>query len=434
MSVVIVARRYVYSQCLHTLHAVMPYQNPGSVFQLASVGENQVVATRMSLFTTALKHVESEPRLHVHREDYKRALERIGILLGLQEKAQSLREGDAETKDSQNVLALIRSLCHHGNRGMVTFLSALRLDYRDSSSLMERFLLNKPHTLALLYMSKLHSRYSQDQKHFPNLFLVDGLIRKESAFVDAHKPHVHTYWLKYLVLAYISVQPEQVASYSELRRLFVTHGTFDETLFNLALGSLATSSEFGCIEPEPDGHELIQGRVHITARGATLVSKWQHRGALFCLSFTYLQLMVDDFLMSYPLSLLDKVYLRGLNLAYLFEEDASYAKHNADYLEQKMHCVLALVRVLQVTYKLEQGLRPELFARLSAKAPSILLDFDGVVGSLFDQFRRISGTFSHADAERLMANLRQYWAELRASPDLEIQLKAYFASGSPIEV
>jgi hypothetical protein len=432
MSVVIVARHYVYAQCLHTLRAVTPYQNPGSVFQLASVGETEVVAARMQLFTTALKHTESDPRLRVHGEDYKRALERIWILLGLQEKARSLREADEESKEPQKVLGLIRSLCHHGNRGMVAFLSSLKLDYRDSSSLMERFLWNKPFTLALLYIAKLRSRYSQAQDHFPNLFLVDGLIQKHSAFPEAHKAHLHTYWLKYLLLAYINAQAEHTATHRELRRLFVLLGRFDETIFNLALGSLATSTEFGCLEPEPGEPEVTQGRVHITARGTTLVSDWQRRSARFCFSFTYLQLIVDDFLMSYPLSVLDKIYIARIHLKYLFEDDETYAKENARYLEKKMHSVLALLRVLEISYKLEQRLRPALFSQLSARAPSILLNFDDIVTSLFDQFRRISGSFTHAD--ELMAELQQYWRELCASPDLERQLTEYFASGSPIEV
>lgn len=434
MSVVIVARHYVYTQCLHTLQPVVSYQTPGSVYQLESVGEGRVVAARMQLFTTALEHIESDPRLRTHGEHYKRALERIKVLLGLEEKARLFREEAEDSKGPTRVLELIRNLCHHGNRGMVSFLSGLRLDFRDSSSLIERFLWDKPHTLALLYIAKLRSRYTQAQNHFPNLFLVDGIIQENPDFIDAHKPHLHTYWLKYLLLAYINSRPGRTTTYGKLRRIFVTAGGFDETIFSLALGSLATSTEFGCVELEPVGTELTQGRVSATTRGTTLVSNTQHSGARFCFSFTYLQLIVDDFLMSYPKLALKKIYTPQMNLGYLFKEEDIYARENAHYLEKKMRCVLTLLRVLELSYKHEEQLRSELFAVLRDEAPSVLLIFDDVVKSLFHEFRRISHTLKHEKSEKLMRELRQYWQELDESTDLERQISDYFASGVPIEV
>lgn len=433
MAVVIVARRYVYTECIHTVKPETPLEAPGSVFQLEPANEVEIVASRMDLFSEAIQKIESDPRLRTFGEDYKRSLERIRTLLGLRQKATALRDRDEDSTEARKVLTLIRRLCHHGNRGMVTFLSNLRLDYRDRSSLMERFLWYKPYTLALLYISDLRKRYSQLQGHFPNMFLVDGLIQKRPEFADAHKPHVHTYWLKYLILAYVNAQEGQTATERELRRLFVTVGDFDDTLFRLALGSLATSREFGCLDPEP-GEYSIPGRVQITDRGATLVSEWRDRGVPFCLTFTYLQLIVDDPLMSYPLSMLSKIYISQIDLGYLFADEATYINRNSEYLELKMKSVLALLRVLETAYGCEEELRPRLFSQLKERSPSVLLNFNSIVESLFDQFRRISRTFSDTTkASMLMTDLRRYWRDICASPEPENEIRSYLASELPIE-
>lgn len=428
MSVLIAARHYVFQECLHTNYAESNLKFSGAVYHLETANEVDVVGARMSLLEKAISAIVNHPRLQKVGAGFQDALEPIGKFLGYREDVAALLKEEGHR--ARPMLKTIRKLSHHGNRGLVTFFSKLRLDYRTQAELVDRFLFHKPHTLVLLYIANLLPRYSQERGHFPNLFLVDGLVQKKVDFEEAHKEHLHTYWLKYLLLSYINAQIEGTVTVGELNRLFVRKGHFDETIFLLALGSLATSEEFGCIEPDPGGFTSLR-RVRITERGKALVSQWGDIKAQFCFSFTYLQLVVDDYLMSYPTSMFKKIYVADIDLKYLFEDDLKYSKKNGDYLKAKMRCVLAFLKVLKESYKQEEELRRPLFDHLKNTSPTVLLDFDELKNSLFEQFRRITTAFDRT--QQLMGELQRYWDDIERSPESAEQIKRYFSSNAMIE-
>jgi hypothetical protein len=388
LAVLFAARRYVYEECMHSRDPVSNVAFSGAVFQLEDVDESTVVSSRLALFETAIAKIESEPRLRVHGEDYRKTLDRIKLWFNLEERAlhpiQRMEKADG-------VLRTLRQLCHQGNRGLVSFLSSLRIDHRESAALIERFFWDKPHTLVLLYIANLHERYSQSQSHFPNMFLVDAVVMKDPDYALAHLPHKHTYWLKYLIQAYVSSRPRGVVSTSDLRRQFVKNGGYEDFLFEFALGSLASSREARCLEPVPSEKDIPQF-VSAMPRGAYLVSKWGDYRVPFSFSFTYLQLVVDDPLMSYPSCIASEVYLPEENLRYLFSDKVSYGRMNPVYLEKKMKAVLAFILVLEASLEVEREHRKALFEGLERTSNQIVPDFSAIKKDLHIQYHRITST------------------------------------------
>ncbi len=348
LSVVIAARRYVYKECLSLRNPIIAGEFSGKIYQLEDVDESQIVRSRLALFEAAISVMLTDPRLKKIAEDYRQTLSYLYVLFEIREIAQS-----DVSKPIGSVMRTLSGLCRYGNRDLVTFLSNLRFDYRNNAELIVRFFSDKPHTLILLYLANLQERYSQQHSHFPNLFLVDSLILRDPKFPSAHKPHNHTYWLKYLILSYVANSPDHVADVSRLRELFVNEGKFDNSLVRLTLGSLSTSYESYCLEPEPT-EEIAYKSISTTKRGESLLSGWDGYKTPFCFSFTYLQLIVDDYLMSYPKVIWEKIYEKDTNLAYLFGDANTYGHTNSIYLTKKMHCVLAFIYLLRITLEFER--------------------------------------------------------------------------------
>ncbi len=430
LSVVLAARRYVYQDCLHTRAPEASAEFTGAVFQLHDADEGEIVTARLTLFEAAIRVIESNSRLRSFGEDYKKTLGRLRVLFGIQEATQ----GDAAKPIAAGAMRTLRLLCHHGNRGLVAFLSNLRLDHRDEAELIERFFWDKPHTLLLLYMADLCERYTQRHGHFPNLFLVDSQVLRDPDFPKAHLPHCHTYWLKYLVLAYVATHPDGIANTNQLRRLFVRSGQpegYEDELVRLVLGSLSTSRESRCLEPEP-GEKTIASRVAATARGSYLVSRWESYRTPFCFSFTYLQLVVDDYLMSYPKCIWEQIYAKDANLEYLFADAATYGLTNRAYLLKKMRCVLALVYLFRVSLELERQRHARVFTELARLSGAIVPNMDLVEADLFEQFRRILSSIK--DSKAIFDDLSSYNNDLKKdSSGLRRALETYFKSPANVE-
>jgi hypothetical protein len=428
LSIVIAARRYVYQDCMHTRSPEASAEFSGAVFQLDDADEVEVVTRRLALFEAAITKIESEPRLKKYGEDYKKTLSRLRLLFGIRDAAQT----EHVKPISASAMKTLRQLCHHGNRDLIAFLSNLRLDHKEETELIERFFWDKPHTLILLYIADLCERYTQAHEHFPNLFLVDALALRDPDFPEAHLPHVHTYWLKYFMLAYVASRPDGIANTSQIRRLFVDLGKFEENLVRLTLGSLSTSRQSRCLEPEA-GEKTIPSNVATTSRGRFLVSNWEDFGTPFCFSFTYLQLVVDDYLLSYPNVFWQQIYARDTNLEYLFSSPSEYGRSNRTYLEKKMKNVLAFLFLLRVSLEAEKKKRPELFNELSKSAPSIVPNFDALEISLMEQYRRILNP--PQNWHTVLADLDVYASELQRDKNgLRKAIGQYFEAPRNIDI
>jgi len=409
MNVVIAARRYVYEDCLHTSIRETASEFDGIVFQLGDIDEKQVVSTRFKLFSVAIKLLEDKVE-NPEELQGDAVLEKISLLLGIDEKI-----GEMSTRNNM-IINGIRRLSHHGNRGLVSFLSKMGLDYRQESMLVERFFWDKPHTLLLLYMVDLKRRYTQKHGHLPNLFLVDAMVLKKKDFEDCHMPHAHTYWLKYLILYYISIMPGGTASVSQLKRVFVDKGGYDDTLFRLVVGSLATTYESKCIDPEPN-EDRPPLKVSITDRGKFLVTEWKKaRNSKFCFSFSYLQLVVDDYLMSYPKMIWKDIYVRGVDLSYLMQPKDVYAEKSVQYLKEKMRAVLTFISVLKDSYEVERHKRSKMFEYIIEEGYSIDVNIEEIVDKIFMEYTDIMKSIHQGS--QIMKDLRAHWERISNNKDL----------------
>lgn len=427
ITVIIAARRYVYEECLHTCPEESNYEFTGTVFQIDNVGEISILLSRIKLLEVAVNKLKHDDFFGNHCDHLSNALIRLKILFGIEDS----NEGQVLGRGA-SVMRMIRNLCHHGNRDLVGFLTHLRLDYRTDSELIERFLYDKPHTLLPLYITDLRVRYTQKRGHFPNIFLVDSMVLINPEFANAHLPHKHTYWLKYLILAYVYERPNKVETVNQLKRLFVHVGGYEEHLFNLVLGSLCTTKESRCLEPEAFENTTPR-RVAVTSRGKALMSSWDNDSTPFCFSFIYLQLIVDDYLMSYPVTIYPRIYNEGLDLEYLFETSEEYGRKSRDYLLGKMHCVLAFCLLLKTSYEVERQKRPALFLEIRKFLPRILPDFDEVVSSLLMQYKKILSMFPHS--ESIYQGMCKYWGDTlkNSSEDVRVSLEKYYDSYITIE-
>ena len=429
LSVVFATRKVVYRDCARFADPEFSNGFSGAVFQVEKTSGNLVARTRLDLFTEAIRKIEQHQSTQRLGKDFRKTLERVGALLGLKAASDQF----AAQSPSSEAAVMLSRIGHQGNRSLVQFLSSLQLDHRNEGELFERFFTGKPHTLILLYIAHLHERYTQDEGHFPNLFLVDSMVRHNPSFPLAHGPHVHTYWLKYLILSLVYQSPDRMMNTNILRNLLHDDGQYEEKLVNLTLGSLSMSRDSWCLEPGGGSINSTPSFVKLTDRGRYLMESPQESRAPFCFSFTYLQLIVDDYLMSYPHPLFNEIYVPEVNLRYLCEDRASYSTGLRRYLNRKMRAVLAFILLLRVSWTFEQARRRYLFENLERHYRNVIPDFQLIGTEMMNEFSRILRAFEPTGKE--LSDLHQYDARLHQEyePRVRNYLERYYASNSQVE-
>ncbi len=301
---------------------------------------------------------------------------------------RKLEESLGETR--LNSLNLISKLTHHGTRSFIDFLGALRIDFRTQYDLVLRLFEEQPHNLLRLYITNLNKRFAQFANHFPNLFLVDAVVAPTERFKSLHTSHIHTYWLKYLLLRYIVSKHEksEITTYNELKEIFVDSCKYEENIFDLALGSLNAVNSFRCIEVDEDSIGLGDClRLKPTTRGITIVSSVGgdiHSESQFCFDFNYLQFVVDDPQLSIPKDHAKLVYVET-DIGYMLSSAPAYRAGLASYLVQKSQAVLHFTHILKHSADFERNLRLKNEPAISKLLPN----FDNVFRNLLAAFSSI---------------------------------------------
>lgn len=365
LCVLFVCRRYLYDYLASNFDDVAPKDNNFGVFQLHRATARDVVASRLDLFEKAVKVVDSvvKSAKTAAFQDY------LGHLKGvLVTEDAAIHHRKLETP----ALEALSRLGHNGYRSLVKFLASLPLRYKDADA-VNRLLVTQPHLLLLLYIANNHQRYTQDQLHFPNLFLCDALVSPNKEFPQAHLPHEHTYWMKYLVLKYLAVREDEkdYCTGADILSLFAGPGRYDEHLVRLVLGSLCTTGEYSCVDIEYSSTALITDcRLTLTDRGRYLVG---HDHKLFggspiefCFNFHYLQLIVDDKLLAIPKQWLSKFFPNS-RYGYLYLPESEYGETAPRVVLSKIEAVLYFLRVLEACYQFERRERSDLFDELDAR-------------------------------------------------------------------
>lgn len=420
LDVIFVCRRYLYDY-LSCFSDVLPKDAHFSVFQIAKVPTQTVVESRFDLFENAVEVVHEKNKT-TKTQKFQEYMDHLRGLLTLQSTAKVVREAHSP------VLKALGELGHNGHRSVVRFLSALTLRYQDSDA-MKRLFDQQPHLLLILYITNNYKRFSQEQSHFPNLFLCDAVVSPKRGINDVYMTHRHTYWLKYLICKFIdakSKRNEWVTGDQLIAEFTVKEETgefsYEPHLVKLALGSLCTTNEYSCIDINYSGHDAAQGlgacRLSLTPRARFLLSHNTHifqdaHAGEFCFGFHYLQLAVDDKLLALPKQWADKLFTHA-NYSYLYFDDAPYSSAAKQVLSSKFEAVIYFLKVLQMYCQIEQASRPRLFDKL--KYLHALPDFKNLWVQLFKTIEKIIANKARGKGIDYYIKME---SQLRDSGDLE---------------
>lgn len=343
------------------------------VYQISKIDELDAIRARVKLAEIAITAIEDKQPGKA--KDY---LNHLRIIEGAFEKSLN--------SPKRNSLSTVKDLTHHGTRSFIDFIGSLRIDYRTQYELVTRLFEEQPHNLLRLYIVNLRKRFAQFNDHFPNLFLVDAVVSPEEDFKEeAHGSHRHTYWLKYLLLKYIVSlnHRKEVVTYHRLREHFVDACKYEAHLFDLALGSLNAVNSFRCIEVNESIANLGDCiRIKPTQRGITLISI--DAPSEFCFDFDYLQFVIDDPQLSFPLLWGRRIYV-DTDIGYMMSATSVYTSGLSNYLRLKSEAVIYFLHVLKHSAKFELGTRLHNDSEISHLLPN----FDEIFKKLFDVYSKL---------------------------------------------
>ena len=211
------------------------------------------------------------------------------------------------------------------------------------------------HVGILAYILKGRRIFSQTYCDFPNLFLVNS----------RQTPHPHSYWLKYLIVQYIKRKTDVGASVTadKIDGIFCSEGGYPKSIVSECLGSLCEfhHSSMATYTPDvlPEKLSVIGAHIKLTMRGFYLTDYLYNK-------FTYLQLVVDDYLLPFPEEFVnDFKYSKGNDYGYLQLPPEGYSQATKQMIRLKAKQVLLFMELLVACYdEYESKLFSPVFERL----------------------------------------------------------------------
>jgi hypothetical protein len=408
LNVMLAVREYVFNQ-VTSIAGRDTEINCSQAVVLDPVEEHVVLGARVRLLQDAMEVIR------LHAPGAYGALEKLLTIVST--KLLSL---DGYTKTPLND---IYRLGQHGHRSIVQFVSSLNISYSDEE-LVERYLLRQISVLYILYFNNVKLKYSQQAGHFPNLFLNDCLIYQEPGRELAHRPHAHSYWLKYLMLWLLKAK-EHGAKVKDIITFFRADDMYDETLIRLVLGGLCTANEFRCAEIDTRGPSdpLELRRVSLTRRGRALIDTSHNDPIGFCLE--YLSVVVDDKWLSLPIPYAEDVFKPKSHYGHLFKIGSDYADASRKSVFEKAHCAMVFCRILEASFKMEVEGRLPLFEK--AKTLGAVPDFKRIKENvLFSTIRIVESFHAGRSVESDIHKLRGQYALLNADNSFEDFFRDYY--------
>ncbi len=359
------------------------------VFQLGKVDALDVVDSRMRMYERVLLEFSKIEDVNNYDLDFHDSLALI--------KAQTTQS--VAPSNLSDGLRRISELSHHGARSLVEFLGKLRLNLIRQNDAVERLFSHSPWLLERLYISSLHQRYSQSQGHFPNLFLVDGKSTEERKDVV----HIHSYWLKYVLLKRIGSSHASGISVQELINEFVNDFGYDEDLVRLTLGSLVMVNESRCIEIIGAAQDECQSNlVRLTQRGKVLIGEHPDFSFPYCFEFSYLEMVIDDHILSLPRRLYSQIAV-DTSIGYALFNNDKYPSRMRSDLVKKIPATLVFLRVLEGAWICECRQRKELAANSQLLGPN----FDVIYSKIEDSVRGIAASLAAFNADKYLEELKR---------------------------
>ncbi|WP_190287992.1 hypothetical protein, partial [Marichromatium sp. AB31] len=416
-----VCRDYVYTHLEPHRSTTVPHDPRGAVFRISEIKDYMVVRSRLQLLSEAINAINAE------KPGKAKLFEGAE---GVINKALSL-DGSRDAP----WLSAVRELCQHGYRSFVCFLSSLRIDLK-RYDVFERLFFHQTAPLLVLYISNCLKRYTQDQKHFPNIFLVDATVLRDKSKgrEEAHKPHLHTYWLKYLVLKFLAQcerDDDAAADLQEVIDVFCGEDGYEEHLVRLVVGSLCSEDEYRCAEVNYEGFShgnLMHLPIRLTPRGKYMTSfddvLYKDRSFFvdFCFSFSYLGTIMDDYLMAVPDYLLDELLIDE-NYSYLYLPDAQYGKEVVKVLRGRIKGVEVFLGMILGELRAEMSFHKSVFENLSffGVIPDEGQVINGMleeVGHIFSQSKKEECCFSVSRLQKRIKDSESFFLDYFDKKDL----------------
>ena len=355
-SVIFVVRDYVLARLMINQNAQgLTGHQMSSIYTIKPINPNEAIQKRLKLYFRVFRNLPKNLR-----DKFKIGPDEILRIFKF-----GLGKGDtANTYHSQQ---FIYQLCHQKLRSIVDFTSKLAIDVSNQDA-VKRFLNGHSMPLIFLYMLNSKHRYTQNDKHFPNLFLVDCLAYKDhpeaEGYQMAHQSHRHTYWVKIFIMIYIQKKsisrPNRAVTGDEIHRIFTEKGNYESHMIKLCLGSLSSFNEMACIEIKYAVHGNVGNcPLSLTTRGETLLSI-QSNQVPFYLSFPYLQVIIDDYLLWFP-KLDCTSFEHEQDYSYLHETSQDYFLQGSNLIEERAESLLYFIPIIEEFMKIEIDNNPDLF-------------------------------------------------------------------------
>jgi len=239
--------------------------------------------------------------------------------------------------------------------------------------------------------------FNQRACQFPNIFLVDA-TKGANGF-----EHRHSYWLKYLLGAYVVDKHRASNAYAcrvpvlDVLAIFCGDGPryYDEALVLECLGSLSEANVSGIFSSQKECvADADEWKINITSVESTPRGEFCFRDDFF-FSFPYLQLAVEDHWLPLP---------RGAAVEAVYEYnygDYSYLVQNTQYIQRagqmirrKAMQVLLFLEILETAWKEEFRIYAPVFQALAqvGVAPP---NFQKIRADLTEGLGKLENIFSH---------------------------------------
>ena len=281
------------------------------------------------------------------------------------------------------------------------------------------------------FLQNSNRLFSQFLSEFPNIYLVVGHKRQErnKAWENLCQRHRHTYWLKRLILEYITqMQRDKKSIHPEMiYEVFIDHegkgDAYEDSIVRLVLGSLAQVEKSNVINFKfLDGTSSFEIEdISLTNRGWRLLGFLEEGEVeaenIFFDTFTYLQIIVDDYILPIPNAIFKYFkYEKDYDYGYLAAPAEIYGDFTRNMIKKKIEQVYLLMDVLEISFEYEKIKFNKAFERLEENIK--LRTFDQIresVNRSIDPIERYIKKHHNAkfNWKDYMMPKNQYIAELR---------------------
>ena len=359
VNVLIILREESLEQFVSSRSDLAPTDPRLFTYRLRSPDIPQVIGTHLELMKSAFELWPKEAL----RKIYTKAIETIQPMV----ESLPVRRKKKLHKDLIDLSRQwLRQIVEH--YGRFVWLPVSIEDKENKEILTNRF--SDQYTPGIIsFIQNGNKLFTQFRSEFPNIYLVRGDKKQERniAWANLCKNHMHTYWLKRLIIEFIGQRllDGKEISPQLIYDIFVDKkkrgDAFEDHIVRLVLGSLSQVEKCNVLEIN-----FCQNRSFYEIEGLSLSNRgWRLLGYVnegkekaenvFMDTFTYLQVIVDDFILPIPRPVFDHFkYDENLDYGYLSAPAEAYGKLTGLMINRKIRQVFCFLDVLKESFKCEK--------------------------------------------------------------------------------